>query len=201
MLRRAATLLALVFFSTAAQALPAIGQPAPDFTATDVLTGHKITLADMRGKPVVLEWNNFDCPFVKKHYAIGAMQQLQASAAKSGVVWITINSSAAGKEGYLKDAETAKQAIFAHNAQPEYYALDHDGTIGHLYGAKSTPTMYVIDAHGMLAYMGAVDNKPTGDTADIASATNYVTQALQELKAGQPVKVASTQSYGCAVKY
>lgn len=193
--------IAATFIAASAWALPTIGQPAPDFTGTDILTGHSVRLSELKGKPVVLEWNNFECPFVKKFYSTGTMQQLQLRAAKQQVHWISINSSAPGKEGFIPDAETARKLIAERNAQPGFYVLDHDGSIGHLYGAKSTPHMFVIDANGNLVYMGAIDSKPTADTADIASATNYVTEALQSLKNGKPVKTSVTRPYGCFVKY
>lgn len=193
---------ACLLFATAAWAeMPKIGKAAPDFTATDAITGKKISLSDFRGKPVVLEWNNFKCPFVKKFYSPGAMQALQARAAKNGVVWITINSSAEGKDGYIATAQEVKAALASRKAKPAHYLLDHDGTIGHLYGAKSTPTMVVIDKKGTLAYQGAIDNRPSSDPADIAGATNYVTEALSDLDQGRKVKISSTQAYGCFVHY
>lgn len=201
MLRRLIPLLAITLFAASVQAAPTIGLDAPAFSGVDALSGATVNIANFKGKVVVLEWNNFECPFVKKHYATGTMQALQANAAKDGVVWITINSSAEGKEGYLKDAQVAKDTVLAHMGQSKYYVLDHDGTIGHAYGAKATPTMVVIDKAGKLAYIGAIDNKPTADTADIASATNYVTEALEALKMGRPVKTPVTQAYGCFVKY
>ena len=178
-----------------------INQPAPDFSALDAVSGKTITLASLKGKTVVLEWNNFDCPFVKKFYNVGAMQKLQAEAAKDGIVWISINSSAAGKEGHLADSAAAKAALAQRNASPAHYFLDHDGAIGKAYGAKSTPHMYVIDKTGTLVYAGAIDSKASVDSADISSATNYVTAALADLKAGRPVKTTATQAYGCFVKY
>ncbi len=201
MMRYVVALMGSLMIASSVQAAPAIGSPAPVFQAADALSGQAISLDDFKGKLVVLEWNNFECPFVKKFYSVGAMQQLQANAVKDGVVWITINSSAEGKEGFLKDAATAKDAVAMHKGNESYFLLDHDGIIGHAYGAKSTPTMVVIDKAGNLAYIGAIDNKPTADTADIAGATNYVTEALKALKAGQPVKTPVTQSYGCFVKY
>jgi peroxiredoxin len=197
------TLLALIGIVIASSAWAAVetGKPAPAFSGVDVLSGKEIALEQFKGKTIVLEWNNFECPFVHKFYSVGAMQSLQANAVKEGVVWISINSSALGKEGYLKDAPTAKAAALANKSNASYYLLDHDGTIGHLYGAKTTPHMFVIDKNGTLAYEGAIDDKPTADTADIATATNYVTQALKALAAGTPVKTTKTRSYGCFVKY
>ena len=184
-----------------AMAAVEVSKPAPTFSGQDVLSGKTISLDQFKGKIVVLEWNNFECPFVHKFYSSGTMQNLQAKSVKDGVVWISINSSAEGKEGYLQNANAAKPVIAANNSNASYYLLDHDGTIGHLYGAKTTPHMFVIDKDGSLVYQGAIDDKPTADTSDLASATNYVTQALAALKAGKPIKTADTRSYGCFVKY
>lgn len=191
----AVALMASVTFATS------ITQPATDFKGTDALSGKEIALSDFKGKTVVLEWNNFGCPFVQKFYGSGTMQKLQAEAVKDGVVWITINSSAEGKEGYFKDDAEAKAAFTKQKGNASHYLRDADGTIGHAYGAKTTPHMYVIDAQGMLVYQGAIDSKPTPDAADIKGATNYVTAALESLKKGAPIKESSTQAYGCFVKY
>ena len=193
--------LASIMLSSAANAAPAIGQPAPDFKATDVITGKEVSLANLKGKTVVLEWNNFHCPFVRKFYSVGAMQELQAKSVSNGVVWISVNSSAKGKEGYIENAAAAKSDIADNHSHATHYILDHDGKIGHAYGAKSTPHMFVIDKDGKLAYMGAIDDKPTADSSDIASATNYVTLALKALHDGTPIKTTVTQPYGCFVKY
>ena len=201
MFRTVLAFIATAMFTTAAFALPESGQPAPSFTGLDVLTEKNISLADFKGKVVVLEWNNFSCPFVHKFYDSGAMQKLQDKAVKDGVVWITINSSAAGKEGYLATPKLAKAEAEAHNSNASYYLLDADGSIGHAYAAKTTPHMFVIDKKGNVAYMGAMDDKPTADIADIATATNYVSMALKALSAGTPIVTTSTRSYGCFVKY
>jgi alkyl hydroperoxide reductase subunit AhpC len=200
MLRSLLTVL-LIGFAPAAFALPEIGKPAPDFKATDVITGKPVQLSALKGRTVVLEWNNPQCPFVKKYYSVGAMQQLQARAAKQGVHWVSINSSAEGKEGYFATNDVARDALAERNAQPEFYVRDPKGEIGKLYDAKTTPHMFVIDKTGVLVYMGAIDSKPTADSADIATATNYVTEALHALKSGKPVKTSSTKPYGCFVKY
>lgn len=200
MLRFVTGFLATALIASAAMALPAIGKPAPDFKAMDAVTGKPVALSTFKGKTVVLEWNNPDCPFVKKFYSVGAMQKLQETATADGVVWIAINSSARGKEGHLTMA--AAQATYkAVGSKATHYLLDGEGIIGHAYGAKTTPHMYVIDKEGTLAYMGAIDNKESTDSADIEGATNYVTLALAALKDGQPVKTAVTRSYGCFVKY
>jgi len=201
MLRNIIAFAASAFLSTAAFALPVIGKPAPDFTATDTLSGKIIHLADFRGKIVVLEATNPECPFVKKHYGSGNMQHLQEAAAKDGVVWISFNASAKGKEGYLETALDAQASVSEHNAHPSHYILDHEGSIGHLYDAKTTPHMYVIDQSGNLAYMGAIDDKATADPDDIKDAKNYVTEAIAALKAGKTVAIKQTKPYGCFVKY
>lgn len=188
-------------FTASAEAAPSIGAPAPDFTAIDSLSGKQVALHDLKGKLVVLEWNNFECPFIKKFYSVGAMQALQKNTREGGVIWISINSSGVGKEGYIPTVAEAKTAIGAHHANPSYFLLDHDGKLGHLYDAKATPTMFVIDKEGVLAYGGAIDNKPSADPSDIAGAHNYVSAALAALEDGKPVKVTSTKAYGCFVHY
>jgi AhpC/TSA family len=201
MFRSAIAVLASLLISSAALAAPEIGKPAPDFKAMDAITGKSVALAELKGKTVVLEWNNFHCPFIKKFYSVGAMQEFQTSAIKDGVVWMSINSGAKGKEGFLKNAKEAKKEIAANKSNASHYLLDPSGVIGHAYEAKSTPHMYVIDKEGTLVYMGAIDDKPSADSADIASATNYVSQALKALSKGKKVKTAMTKSYGCFVKY
>lgn len=187
--------------ASAALAAATVGQPAPNFSGTDVITEKSVSNEMLKGKTVVMEWNNFGCPFVKKFYDSGTMQKLQTDAVKDGVVWVTVNSSAPGKEGHLKGAAEAKAAIAKHKVSGSHYLLDHDGTIGHAFGAKATPHMFVIDKDGTLVYQGAIDSNPSSDPATIAGATNYVTEALKALKAGSSIKDASTRAYGCAVKY
>lgn len=179
-------------------AKPVIGQAAPAFTLTDA-NGKSHSLSDFAGKTVVLEWNNPECPFVKKHYS-GNMQGQQKDATGQDVVWLTINSGKAGKQGHM-DGKQANAYVVASNASPTAYLIDADSATGVAYGAKTTPHMYVIDGNGTLQYMGAIDSIPTADVGDIEEATQYVPQALAELKAGKPVSVASTQPYGCSVKY
>ena len=176
-----------------------IGQPAPDFTLTDS-NGNSHSLAQYKGKTVVLEWNNPQCPFVGKHYGSGNMQKQQADAVASGVVWLTINSSATGKQGDL-DGAGANAYIAKVGARQTAYLLDPEGKAGHLYGARTTPHMYVIDAQGVLRYMGGIDSIASTEKEDVARATQYVPQALGELKAGKPVSVPTAQPYGCSVKY
>ena len=176
-----------------------VGQTAPAFTLTDT-SGKKHSLSDFSGKTVVLEWVNHECPFVKKHYGSGNMQALQREATGKGVVWLSVNSSAPGKQGHL-DAKLGAAAIAEKKSASTALLLDSEGTVGKLYGAKTTPHMYVIDAKGTLVYAGAIDDKPSTDPADVTGAKNYVRAALDEVLAGKPVTTATTQSYGCSVKY
>lgn len=196
-----ACLTALLVTATTFPALaaPEIGEPAPAFDVLDV-DGDRVKLSDLKGKIVVMEWHNPECPFVVKHYSSGNMQQIQKTTQSQGVTWLTINSSAAGKQGYM-DETKAKEIISQSRATPDHIILDPEGELGHLYDAKVTPHMYVIDEEGTLAYMGAIDSKPTADKEDIAGATNYITQAVASLKAGEKVEVSNTKPYGCNVKY
>ncbi|HWH17678.1 MAG TPA: thioredoxin family protein [Allosphingosinicella sp.] len=192
-------LVAASLVAAPALAQPQIGQPAPNFRALDV-NGRAVSLSDFRGKTVVLEWNNPECPFVRKHYNSGNMQKTQAAARKDGVVWLSINSSAEGKQGHM-DAAKAKAVIAAQKAQPTAYLLDPTGAVGKGYDAKTTPHMYIINPRGTLVYMGGIDDKPTPNPADINGARNHVLAALSELKAGKPVSVPTSRPYGCNVKY
>lgn len=175
-----------------------VGKPAPAFTLTDA-AGKSHTLADFKGKTVVLEWTNADCPFVKKHYS-GNMQKQQGEATSDDVVWLSINSSADGKQGHV-DGKSAQQVIARTGGKQTAYLLDSPGVVGRAYGAKTTPHMYVIDGQGTLQYAGAIDSIASADKDDISKATQYVPQALADLEAGKPVRVASTQPYGCSIKY
>jgi peroxiredoxin len=175
------------------------GKPAPEFTARDT-TGKEIKLSSLRGKTVVLEWTNHLCPYTVKHYVTGNMQALQKDAAKDGVVWLTVQSSAPGTQGNVSAAEADKLTA-DRGAAPAGVLLDPAGAVGHLYEAKTTPHMFVIDPEGKLAYMGAIDDKPTANSADVKGARNYVREALDAVKGGTPVKTASTRPYGCTVKY
>ena len=181
----------------AAQAL--VGQPAPDFTATDT-KGQPETLSSFKGKWVVLEWTNSECPFVQKHYNSGNMQKLQKTYTDKGVTWLSINSSAKGKEGYV-DAAGANALTAKRGATPTAFLLDPAGAVGRLYGAKATPHMFVIDPSGKIVYQGAIDDKPSTDLEDVKTAKNYVSSALDEAMAGKPVTKTSSQPYGCSVKY
>lgn len=190
---------ALLAVTACARATPEVGRPAPDFSAADS-RGQVHRLADYRGRTVVLEWTNHDCPYVRKHYGSGNMQALQREAAGQGVVWLSVISSAPGKQGHVGGAE-ADRLTGGRNAAPKAVLLDPEGSVGRLYGAKTTPHMYVIDAKGTLVYMGGIDDRATADPADIAGARNYVRAALAEVKAGRPVTDAATRPYGCSVKY
>ena len=176
-----------------------VGKAAPAFTLTDT-TGQKRSLSDFAGKTVVLEWLNHDCPFVRKHYGSGNMQALQAKETAAGVVWLSVVSSSAGKEGNYPP-EKLNEMTAAKSAKPTAVLLDPDGTAGRAYGAKTTPHMFVIDGKGTLVYAGAIDDKSSTDPAEVKTARNYVAAALEELRAGKPVSVASTTAYGCGVKY
>jgi peroxiredoxin len=190
---------ATAIFAASAAAAPTIGRPAPDFKLNDA-NGRVVTLSDYKGKTVVLEWHNPGCPFVKKHYDSGNMQKAQAEARRDGVVWLTINSGAPGKQGHMNGAE-AKTLVAQQKAQPTAYLLDPKGIVGKGYDAKTTPHMYVINPAGTLVYAGGIDDKPTPDKADIAGARNHVLAALGEVKAGKAVSVPTSRPYGCSVKY
>jgi peroxiredoxin len=176
-----------------------VGSEAPAFTLKDT-SGKEHSLADYKGKFVVLEWFNEGCPFVKKHYTSGNMQKLQQEYTGKDVVWLSINSSAPGNQGHVTP-ETAPKTIAEWKMNATKILLDHDGKVGRMYGAKTTPHMFVIDKAGKLVYQGAIDSKPTPNTADVADAENYVKVALDSTMAGKPVENASTKPYGCSVKY
>jgi peroxiredoxin len=178
---------------------PTIGQPAPSFSATDT-DGRAVSLADLKGHTIVLEWTNHECPFVGRHYGSGQMQALQTAATADGVTWITIISSAPGEQGYVTAAE-ANQLTARRGAKPTGVILDPDGVIGRAYGAKTTPHMYVIDPTGVLVYDGAIDDQPRNAGADAAKARNYVKEALAAVKDSKAPAVTVTQPYGCSIKY
>jgi peroxiredoxin len=176
-----------------------VGQPAPAFSAPDH-TGAARSLDAYKGKWVVMEWVNHECPFVQKHYGSGNMQKTQKAATSKGAVWLSVNSSAPGKQGAL-DGKAAAKVTADKGASPSAVLLDPDGTIGKAYGAKTTPHMFVIDPKGTVVYAGAIDDKPSTDQEDVKTAKNYVLAALDEAMAGKAVTSASTQPYGCSVKY
>jgi len=196
------TLLALAtLISTALFAAdsPPVGAPAPDFSLTDS-KGKTQTLSQYKGKYVVLEWFNPDCPFVKKHYGSGNMQKLQQEYTGKGVVWLSIDSSAPGLEGNLSP-EQAEKKMSEWKTKQTALLLDPDGKAGQAYGAKNTPHMFIINPEGKVIYEGAIDSKPSPNAADIASSTNYVKVALDESLSGKPVSTPSSRPYGCSVKY
>lgn len=176
-----------------------VGEAAPAFTLPGV-DGKAHALKDYAGSYVVLEWINFGCPFVRKHYDSDNMQSLQAASAARDVVWLTICSSAPGKQGYFEGDEL-KEQVEASRSKARAYLVDAEGAVGRAYGAKTTPHMFIIDPKGTLIYAGAIDDRPTTDKADIKSATNYVKAALDAAMAGKKVETAVTQAYGCSVKY
>ena len=194
--------LTLTAMSTAAlfaAEAPKVGAPAPGFSLSDS-GGRKHSLGDFKGKYVVLEWFNPGCPFVQKHYKSDNMQGLQKQFTGKDVVWLTIDSSAPGKEGYLTADEANKQ-IADWKMKATALLLDPDGKVGHEYAATNTPHMYVVDPSGKLIYSGAIDSKPTANPDDIASSTNYVKVALEEAMAGKPVTTPTSRAYGCSIKY
>lgn len=182
-----------------AQAAPEIGKAAPEFTATDS-NGKEHKLSDFKGRIVVLEWTNPECPYVVKHYDSKNMQKLQENAAAKDVVWLTVNSSAGGKQGNLT-GEAANAYITDKGAKAAAYLLDTKGEIGKAYDAKTTPHMFVIDKEGILVYNGAIDDNDSFKPEDAATAKNYVTAALEALQTGKPVETSQSKPYGCSVKY
>ena len=176
-----------------------VGEAAPDFTLKTA-SGDEVQLSALKGKEVVLEWVNFGCPFVKKHYAKGNMQALQQKYTEQGVVWITISSANENHPTYLNAADLESAAKKA-QSNATYTLVDADGAVGHLYEAKTTPHTFVINKEGILSYAGAIDSKKSTNPADIPGATNYVAAALDALLAGQEVATKETRAYGCSVKY
>lgn len=192
-------LLTLLVLTGVVFAAPKVGEMAPNFTGTDS-NGRTHQLSDFKGKKVVLEWVNYECPFVKKHYNSNNMQDLQKKYTDQGIIWLSINSSAKGKQGHLT-SEEANAAMKERAASPTAMILDPTGEIGKLYNAKTTPHMFVIDTEGKIAYMGAIDDNDSSSPKDAKTAKNYVVMALDALKSGETVQVASTEPYGCSVKY
>ena len=176
-----------------------VGKPAPDFKAKNV-KGETVSLSDYKGKIVVLEWNNFECPFVRKHYGSGNMQKLQETYTGKGVIWLTVNSAAAGKQGNLP-ADSAADKVSKEGSKATAYLLDSDGAVGKAYGAKTTPHMFVINKDGNLIYDGAIDSINSPKPEDLPKAENYVAKAVDAALEGKPVEASKTQPYGCGVKY
>jgi peroxiredoxin len=200
--RRFASLLvasAIALSITPALAAPEVGKAAPEFSAVGS-DGKTYDLKSLAGKYVVLEWLNHGCPYVKKHYEGGNMQSLQKEYTAKGVVWLSVISSAPGKQGHASAGE-ANAAVKEHGAHPTAVLLDESGMVGRLYDAKTTPHMFVIDPSGVLVYAGAIDDQPSFDAESLTGAKSYVRAALDEAMAGKPVTVASTKAYGCSVKY
>jgi len=180
-------------------AAPEIGSPAPDFSAMDT-NGKTQTLSQYKGKYVVLEWTNPECPFVHKHYDSGNMQKLQKDYTSKGIVWLSINSSAAGNQGNYTP-EKWNQIVKEKGAAPTAVLLDPDGKIGKTYAAKTTPHIFIINPDGKLIYEGGIDSIASSDQSDIQKATNYVRVALDESMSGKPVTTPTSKPYGCSVKY
>ena len=197
-LRHALATTALLAAGTAA-ATAVVGQPAPAFSTTDT-SGKPVSLAALKGKTVVLEWTNPDCPFVQKHYGSANMQATQKDATSKGVVWLAVNSTRTDHPEYRAPAAMAEWMARS-GAAPSATLVDADGRIGRAYGARTTPHLYVIDPSGTLVYAGAIDDKRSANPADVKTATNHVKVALAELQAGKPVAVPVTQPYGCSIKY
>jgi peroxiredoxin len=192
------TMLTAVLFCCSVWAAQ-VGVAAPDFTGTNS-NGQSVTLSKDRGKFVVLEWHNQGCPYTRKHYESGNMEALQRQWTAKGVVWLTVISSAPGREGYVSATEE-NDYLKKMQAAPSAVILDPSGQIGQLYGAKTTPHMFIIDPSGKLIYNGAIDDHPTPDQADIKDSRNYISQALTEAMAGKQVSEPVTRPYGCSVKY
>ncbi|MCZ7592654.1 MAG: redoxin domain-containing protein [Kiritimatiellae bacterium] len=193
------TLIALTFSALPTYAEVALGAQAPDFTLTDI-NGAQHTLSDYRGKLVILEWVSHGCPFVKNQYATDNMQSLQRDATGKGIIWLSICSSAEGKQGYLTAEEWPRVNAEKRSAATAVL-LDEDGTVGHLYHAKTTPHMYIINEDGTLLYQGGIDSIPSTRPEDLARAKNYVRAALDDIEAGRPVQIPEARPYGCAVRY
>jgi len=175
------------------------GKPAPAFTAKNV-KGEEVSLSDYKDKVVVLEWVNFECPFVKKHYSAKNMQKLQADYTAKDVVWLTVNSSAEGKQGYLEASKLGEKTT-AEGSKASQVIVDTDGAVGKAYGAKVTPHMMIIAKDGTLAYSGAIDSNPSTESADIEGADKLFATALDSVIAGTEVANATNEPYGCGVKY
>lgn len=190
--------LSALFFASSLFATPQVGQAAPAFTLMDS-KGQSHSLADFAGKTVVLEWSNHECPFVVKHYS-GNMQSLQKQFGTEDVVWLTLISSAPGKQGHIGAAK-ADELTSSRNAMPDAVLFDETGVTGKAYDAKTTPHMYVIDKKGVLQYMGGIDSIPSAKVDDIAKATPYFSNALTAVLAGNPASPAVTKPYGCSIKY
>lgn len=192
-------LIALLSFAPLSQASVNNGDTAPDFSLPGS-DGKVYQLSDFRGKTVILEWTNHDCPYVRKHYGSGNMQSLQKKTAADDMIWLSVISSRPGSQGYVT-ADEANRLTASRDAHPTSVLLDPDGAVGRLYGARTTPHMYIIAADGELVYQGAIDDKPSSRKSSLDGAKNYVLAALQDMAAGKPIQTAQTSAYGCSVKY
>lgn len=200
MLRRTLIATAAALFAAgSAHAAATVGQPAPDFTLKDA-TGKTVRLSDFKGKHVVLEWTNPGCPFVRKHYDSGNMPATQKDATSKGVVWLAINSTEKASSDYLEPTKLAAWKA-ERKSTPSAILMDEEGTVGKSYGARTTPHMYIVNPQGQLVYAGGIDSIPSARPADIEKATNYVKVGLAEALAGKPISAATTQPYGCSIKY
>jgi peroxiredoxin len=197
-MKRTITLLGLLVVISAALAAAEIGKPAPDFTATDI-NGQTHKLSDYKGKIVVLESYNLDCPYCHNHYQSGAIQELQSELAAKGVVWFLVNS-VSPKYPNQRSAEAAKKEWAAQKINATAWLDDSSGKVGKAYGMRTTPHMFVIDQNGVLAYQGAIDDRPAPE-GDPRTARNYVREAVQKLQGGDKLAVTQTKPYGCGVKY
>ena len=198
MIRPLATLIAT--FAIAAAHAVTVGQAAPDFSLTDV-NGKAVKLSEFKGKTVVLEWVNPNCPFVGKHYGSQNMQSLQKDATGKGVVWLSVNSTSKSHQDYMEPAKLGNKLGADWKAAASYVLMDESGKIGQLYEAKTTPHMFVINPAGALVFAGGIDDKRSANPADVKTAKNFVRAALDETLAGKPVSVATATPYGCSVKY
>ena len=199
MQRRALLVLPALALACAAHAVPAIGEPAPDFTLKDA-AGQAVKLSDFRGRFVVLEWTNPGCPFVRKHYDSGNMASTQQDAAAKGVVWLSVNSTERDSGDYVQPTKLVAWQK-ERKVQPTATLVDEEGVTGRAYGARTTPHMYIVDPQGRLVYAGGIDSLPSSSPSDIARAVNYVRQGLAEATAGKAVSAATTRPYGCSIKY
>ncbi len=197
-----AKLILIIFFAMNIFSLAKVGETAPNFSLINQ-DNKKISLEEFRGKKVVLEWTNHECPFVKRHYETGNMQKLQKELVDNDVIWLSIVSSAKGKQGYINQ-DQAKQLTLTRDASPNHVLLDEDGSVGKKFVAKTTPHMYVIDEDGILKYQGAIDNLGTMGalfSTDLSQGVNFVREAIQSLNAGLEIESSSTRPYGCSIKY
>jgi peroxiredoxin len=193
------TVLGSFAFSATVHAAVAVGQNAPDFALKDA-NGKTVKLSDFRGKYVVMEWMNPNCPFIQKHYNSGNMPATEKDAMSKGAVWLSIDSTAKSSADYMEPAKLVAWQK-EHKTQPSALLIDEEGTVGKVYGARTTPHMYIVDPQGRLVYTGGIDSIASSNPDDIKRAVNYVRQALDESLAGKPISAAVTRPYGCSIKY